>query len=701
MSNPYGQQPPGHGQYGQGAQPGYNQYGQGTQPGYDQYGQGAQPGQGQFGQTQPAQSQYGAQNMQPAYGAQPDPGQYGNAQPGGGIPNSSSKKEIKLSLSLKAVDLKNLAGAFKGWSDPYATVTLFSYRSHTPQVIGKTEVVKNSLNPDWVKTFPLDYELGSNMNVVVNIFDEVRKGKNIGMGSASFDVSALLGAKGNTMAVKMKKGGKIIARVDKPKGSGTLRLKMNGIKLKNVEDAYFGKSDPFFQLMRKNIGKNGEFEWDTVFRSNVVKDNLNPSWAESTINLSVLCDGDLDAPLKLLVADNESDGKHIPMGQTETTVNEIVRAKNSNGFYLLNTKGKAVGNLVVTIAEVRGHEKKTKIAQPYGNVAPSAPPPPNSSMGGPPRVSMVATSLPIPSFPVPSPTPFTPAYAPPRLPQASFADYMSGGCEMQLCVAIDFTGSNGDPRQPGTLHHQNPNPLQHNDYEKAILGIGHVLANYDTDGQFPVWGFGAKYGGQVYHLFQCGPTAEVHGVNGIIEAYHQTFQSGLIMSSPTVITQVIETAGAFAKKGQADALQVGKSKYTILLILTDGAVSDIHATVASINANSDAPLSIVIVGIGNADFSSMQHLDDGVNGRDIVQFVEFNRHKHDVNSLTHETLSEVPEQLVGYFQKNNIPPAPAVQIREEEIVVVAQEEEIDLNFNHDANGNVTVSGGGYTPVRVY
>jgi len=608
------------------------------------------------------------------------------------------KSQEKLMLSLKAKDLSNVAGVFKGISDPYATVTIFSYRSHNPVLLGKTEVVKNSLNPDWVKTFPLDYVLGSSMNVVINLFDEVRKSKNISMGSASFDVSKLLGAPGNTLAVKMKKGGKVIVRVSTPKGSGTLSLQLSGSKLKNVESGMFGKSDPFFQLMRKDMGAKG-FEWNTVYRSNYVKDNLNPDWKADTIPLSSLCGGDLDAPLLLTVFDNERDGNHTHMGQVETTVNSILNSVGKTGFYLMNKKGKNVGNLVVRVAEVSGIESRNQSSLESGmaniHVAPSAPQMP---MPGPP---MVASSNPMPHNPMG--TSYSPAMhapfgvLPPSLP--SFADYISGGCEMQLCVAIDFTGSNGDPRKPGTLHYLNPNAK--NDYEKAISAIGGVLADFDTDKKFPVWGFGAKYSGNVYHLFQCGPTAEVNGVAGILEAYHQTFKSGLVMSSPTVVTQVIDTAASFARKGQQEAQSEGKIKYSILLILTDGAVSDINATIASLRAASDAPLSIVVVGIGNADFSAMQNLDDLGSCTDILQFVEFNAHKNDANSLTQATLNEIPDQLVGYFQRNGIQPPPPVQVAEEEIQVEAQEEEIDLNFNFRSNGNISVSGGMFVPGQIY
>lgn len=275
----------------------------------------------------------------------------------------------------------------------------------------------------------------------------------------------------------------------------------------------------------------------------------------------------------------------------------------------------------------------------------------------------------------------TPGMYAPAPPKPTFVDYLNGGCEIQLSVAIDFTGSNGDPRVPGTLHHLDPYSGQKNDYEKAISAIGGVLANYDTDKNFPVWGFGAKFNGQLYNLFQCGATAEAHGIPGVLKAYHDVFKTGLVMSGPTVITQVIDAAAAFARKGQEEAKRVGRSKYSILLILTDGSVSDVNATLASLQAASTAPLSVVVVGIGQADFSAMKFLDDHNSGNpDITQFVEFNAHRHSAASLTQATLHEIPHQLVSYFTRNGIMPQAQQQVAEEEIVVETQEQEIDFTF---------------------
>lgn len=266
-----------------------------------------------------------------------------------------------------------------------------------------------------------------------------------------------------------------------------------------------------------------------------------------------------------------------------------------------------------------------------------------------------------------------------------------------MFVQLLITGSNGDPRRPGTLHYFHRDG-QLNDYEKAIHSIVHILSKYDTDCNFPVWGFGAKYGGIVRHLFQCGPTPEMHGVQGVIDAYRQTFQTGLIMSGPTVFTEVIQTAAAKAASSQEQAQRQGKQAYTILLILTDGAVSDVNATAACLNQVSDAPLSVVIVGVGNADFSSMRFLDDNshIGGkRDIAQFVQFNQHSSNSIALSSETLQEIPDQLVGYFQSKGIPPLPPVN-RSDHEVMVEPEEEIDLNINFGSGGEdeeIVVSGG--------
>ena len=48
------------------------------------------------------------------------------------------------------------------------------------------------------------------------------------------------------------------------------------------------------------------------------------------------------------------------------------------------------------------------------------------------------------------------------------------------------------------------------------------------------------------------------------------------------------------------------SKYYIFLILTDGFINDIENTIDEIVRGSSLPISIIIVGIGNEDFTPMK-----------------------------------------------------------------------------------------------
>lgn len=65
----------------------------------------------------------------------------------------------------------------------------------------------------------------------------------------------------------------------------------------------------------------------------------------------------------------------------------------------------------------------------------------------------------------------------------SFLDYIKGGHEISLVVAIDFTASNGDADWDQSLHYLRPGYL--NDYQAAIRAVGDILNNYDSDKKYP------------------------------------------------------------------------------------------------------------------------------------------------------------------------------------------------------------------------
>mmetsp|Transcript_6617 Transcript_6617/g.8691 ORF Transcript_6617/g.8691 Transcript_6617/m.8691 type:complete len:123 (+) Transcript_6617:438-806(+) len=102
----------------------------------------------------------------------------------------------------------------------------------------------------------------------------------------------------------------------------------------------------------------------------------------------------------------------------------------------------------------------------------------------------------------------------------------------------------------GNLHYASSWGDDKNEYERALHDVGSVLAKHDTEQRHPFWGFSGKFQGQIRQSFQCGPNAEVQGIDGIQSAYRSMFtsRSGMSMSEPTTITDVIKTAAHYAKK---------------------------------------------------------------------------------------------------------------------------------------------------------
>ncbi|KAK8893511.1 hypothetical protein M9Y10_021933 [Tritrichomonas musculus] len=244
----------------------------------------------------------------------------------------------------------------------------------------------------------------------------------------------------------------------------------------------------------------------------------------------------------------------------------------------------------------------------------------------------------------------------------TFYDYLRSGLQLNLITAIDFTASNRDPKDPRSLHYLSKGQM--NQYETCIWSVGSIICPYDTDQLFAVYGFGGKINGQINHCFPLTfdpshPT--VQGLQNIVNAYKNSLNI-VQLSGPTLFTPIIQAATGVA----IESFHTSHT-YTILLILTDGVINDMNETVDAIVAASDSPLSIVIVGVGDANFDAMERLDGDRNKlvsstnvqakRDIVQFVPFR--KYSANSgmmLASEVLAEIPTQVNQYCSTHGFIP---------------------------------------------
>uniref|UniRef100_A0A673MJJ9 Copine-3 n=1 Tax=Sinocyclocheilus rhinocerous TaxID=307959 RepID=A0A673MJJ9_9TELE len=248
----------------------------------------------------------------------------------------------------------------------------------------------------------------------------------------------------------------------------------------------------------------------------------------------------------------------------------------------------------------------------------------------------------------------------------TFLDYIMGGCQINFTVGIDFTGSNGDPKSPDSLHYISPQGV--NEYLSAIWSVGLVVQDYDSDKMFPAFGFGAQIPPtwQVSHEFPLNfnPTNPFcAGVEGVVEAYRMCLPQ-VKLYGPTNFAPIINHMARFAQQ----ALQQNTaSQYYVLLIITDGVITDMDQTRGAIVAASRLPMSIIIVGVGKADFTDMEILDgdDGrlrsIKGepavRDIVQFVPFRKFQNSPKEeLAKCVLAEVPGQVVTFFNMMKLLP---------------------------------------------
>jgi len=241
----------------------------------------------------------------------------------------------------------------------------------------------------------------------------------------------------------------------------------------------------------------------------------------------------------------------------------------------------------------------------------------------------------------------------------TFIDYLKLGVQIGLSIAIDFTGSNGEPKSPLSLHYiygKEPNQ-----YERAINACGNIVAYYDYDQLFPCYGFGANINNIPKHIFNLNfeEDPNINLIPNVIEVYHNALNK-VKLWGPTNFGPIIDTMINFVRK------ENNKLKYNILMILTDGMIDDVDYTINALVEASFLPISVIVIGIGKADFTTMNILDADINplindkgvkaSRDLVQFVPFLKYENNPQLLAEEVLAEIPKQMVEYYEQNNIVP---------------------------------------------
>jgi Copine len=134
------------------------------------------------------------------------------------------------------------------------------------------------------------------------------------------------------------------------------------------------------------------------------------------------------------------------------------------------------------------------------------------------------------------------------------------------------------------------------------------LEPYAFNRKFAAFGFGGiprfVGGTKVSDCFNLTgqPDPTVDGLGNLFNAYKNALL-GTSLSGPTHFSGILRVLLDYMKANLQNQM------YHILLILTDGEIHDMPQTKDLIVECSKYPLSIIIVGIGNADFTNMILLD--------------------------------------------------------------------------------------------
>lgn len=234
------------------------------------------------------------------------------------------------------------------------------------------------------------------------------------MGTALFEVGEVLGQRGNVASKGLQTGGAVYVHIERSRADGTkgsVTLQLRGLNISNVQ-TLGRKASPFYELYRKVELQTGAV-WSSVYRSNVLRGDLNPKWSETELNLEAACNGDLDRVIKVVVYDYRNSGKHKLIGEFEASIRLFIQAKENGGdvdedvAFMLRKQEKKMGNVLVLKAKITDFNRERSHSQ-RRDASPQAP------------ISERRTHQ-----------------------RPEFVDYLAGGCQISLAVAIDFTASNG------------------------------------------------------------------------------------------------------------------------------------------------------------------------------------------------------------------------------------------------------------------
>ena len=175
-------------------------------------------------------------------------------------------------------------------------------------------MITKSSDPVWTHPITIDHNTDPSTQLKIHLYyhkhDDSTLIDTIQLQLSDIGVSS-------ASSIPLKSGELIIRSEEARQMDHKIILELGGRELLN-KDA-FSRSDPYFKLFR-NVNE----EFTQIYLSEVIDDSLNPIWKRTEIKMQVLCNGNYDAPLKIEVFDKDLVGSDDFMGETITSLNELL-----------------------------------------------------------------------------------------------------------------------------------------------------------------------------------------------------------------------------------------------------------------------------------------------------------------------------------------------------------------------------------------
>ena len=516
----------------------------------------------------------------------------------------------KLELYLSCIDLPDMDALSK--SDPMVRV-MVQIRGQDSKLVGVTESKSNDLNPVFNKSVVVDYFFEMHQTVRFLCVDS-DKGEGVGedLGTATCSMADILMADPSVglripLVNKKKKTTAILVKYKKlGKVNMDFSFKVKCSKVKNLR--WCGKSKPFLRIYKAGKGFENMENPESV---------IDEGWI--IVHETEWPAGDLDPDYKPFVI----------LGSVLNGGNLAINNKWELWDHSSDGNHKLIGGAFLTLNKlIEGTRMISALCK-------------NKKFAG----NIIIEDFQIKrKFPI--------------------SDYIKIGLNLSLTVGVDFTASNGEPGNPTSLHNVGgPNP---NQYQSALSEVGLIVLDYDKDKKIPVYGFGAIPPRQEVKSF-CFPlnldsnNPFVNGLQGVMDVYKSMVER-VRFSGPTNFAPLISEAMNSVQRGY----QSNKMTYSILLILTDGQITDFQETISVLVKCSVLPMSVIIIGVGAEDFGQMDKLDSdnrllkdsqgNTAVRDIVQFVAFKKFASKPPLLSEAVLKELPRQINSFYQSIGVTP---------------------------------------------